>query len=92
MSVEEGVAATGVEVVGVFLALLPRVWRRVELGSGVAKRPVEFGAVGGGGGVAYEAEDLRPRLLRRVEAPPSEENVFSTGLENESSGEDGPAN
>lgn len=74
-------AAIGVELRSGLL-LLPLLLEGVGVASGVANR--EFR---GGGGVAYEAEERRPRR-RRVS--PGDENVFPMGLDIESSGEEGP--
>lgn len=86
-SVEDGVAAAmGVDGGALLLplAFVRRDREGVEVASGVAKRDCWTGGVADADGVV----DLR-RPLRR-EASPGDEKVFPIGLENESSGEEGP--
>ena len=86
-SVDEGVAAAmGVDEGALLLPFVFACRERdgVGVASGVAKRDCWAGGVANADGVVD-----RPLLLRR-EASPGDEKVFPIGLENESSGEEGP--
>lgn len=86
-----GVAALCIGVDEGALRLPDAEFRRVRDGVGVpSEEALPKREDGGGGGVANDDGVVDPRLLLRREASPGDEKVFPIGLENESSGEEGP--